>query len=115
MPTSPSSSAQAARLALANRLVDLRKDAGLTGKQLALRCGWNPSKVSRIQSARTPPSDSDIQAWCAACGAVGQAADLIATSRAVESMYLEWRRLHRTGMRKVQEDFYTLHERAELC
>ncbi|MFJ9691055.1 helix-turn-helix domain-containing protein [Kitasatospora sp. NPDC101183] len=115
MPTSPSSSAQAARLALANRLVDLRKDAGLTGKQLALRCGWNPSKVSRIQSARTPPVDSDIRAWCAACSASDQADDLIAKSRAVESMYLEWRRLHRTGMRQVQEDFYALHERAELC
>ena len=30
-------------------------------------------------------------------------------------MYLEWRRLHRSGMRKVQEDFYTLHERARVC
>ncbi|MFJ1935245.1 helix-turn-helix domain-containing protein [Kitasatospora sp. NPDC088160] len=115
MPTSPSSSAQAARLALANRLVDLRKDAGLTGRQLAFRCGWNPSKVSRIQSARTPPSDSDIRAWCTACTAADQSDDLIATSRAVESMYMEWRRLHRAGMRQVQEDFYTLHERAELC
>ncbi|MFJ9953559.1 helix-turn-helix domain-containing protein [Kitasatospora sp. NPDC091207] len=115
MPTSPSSSAQAARLALANRLLGLRKDAGLTGKQLALRCDWNPSKVSRIQSARTPPSDSDIHAWCAACSATDQADDLIAMSRAVESMYLEWRRRHSAGMRKVQEDFYVLHERAELC
>ncbi|MBC3841579.1 helix-turn-helix domain-containing protein [Streptacidiphilus sp. 4-A2] len=115
MPSSPSSSAHTARLGLANRLVDLRKDAGLTGKQLASRCGWNPSKVSRIQSARTSPSDSDIRAWSVACGASDQAADLIAASRVVDSMYVEWRRLHRAGMRKVQEDFYALHERAELC
>jgi hypothetical protein len=53
--------------------------------------------------------------WCAACSAPDQADDLIAASRAVESMYLEWRRLHRTGMRQVQEDFYALHERAESC
>ncbi len=30
-------------------------------------------------------------------------------------MYLDWRRLHRTGMRKTQEDFYGLHERTEVC
>lgn len=43
-------------------------------------------------------------------GADDQADDLIATARAVDSMYLEWRRLHRNGMRQVQEDWYALHE-----
>ena len=82
---------------------------------MAARCGWHPAKTSRIQDAKTQPSDADIQAWCTACGAEDQTADLIAASRAVESMYLEWRRLHRSGMRKVQEDFYALHERAKVC
>ncbi|MGW2183968.1 helix-turn-helix domain-containing protein [Streptomyces sp. NPDC001732] len=115
MTTSPSSSAQAAREALAMRLQHLRKDAGLTGKELSARCGWHPAKTTRIQKGDAPPSDADIRAWCTACGVDDQADDLIATARAVDSMYLEWRRLHRTGMRKVQEDWYELHERTRLC
>ncbi|MGW3983572.1 helix-turn-helix domain-containing protein [Streptomyces mirabilis] len=115
MPASPSSSAQGAREALAVRLQHLRKDAGLTGKELSARCGWHPAKTTRIQKGDAPPSDTDIRTWCAACGADDQADDLIATARAVDSMYLEWRRLHRTGMRKVQEDFYALYERTRVC
>ncbi|WOI62550.1 helix-turn-helix domain-containing protein [Streptomyces fradiae] len=115
MPASPSSSAQAAREALAKRLQHLRQDAGLTGKGLSARCGWHPAKTTRIQKGEAAPSDADIRAWCAACGADDQAEDLIATARAVDSMYVEWRRIHKNGMRKVQEDFYTLHERAAIC
>ncbi|QDN64342.1 MULTISPECIES: helix-turn-helix transcriptional regulator [unclassified Streptomyces] len=115
MTASPSSSAQGAREALAVRLQHLRKDAGLTGKELSARCGWHPAKTTRIQKGEAPPSDTDIRTWCAACGADDQADDLIATARAVDSMYLEWRRLHRTGMRKVQDDWYELHERTRIC
>ncbi|MFE0886936.1 helix-turn-helix domain-containing protein [Streptomyces rochei] len=112
---SPSSSAQAAREALAVRLQHLRKDAGLTGKELSARCGWHPAKTTRIQKGTAAPSDSDIRIWCAACGADDQADDLIATARAVDSMYMEWRRLHRNGMRQVQEDWLALHEQTRHC
>lgn len=115
MPSSPSSSAQAARQALAVRLSHLRKDAGLTGREISARCGWHPAKTTRIQKAEVAPTDADIRAWCMACGAEDQVADLIATARAVDSMYLEWRRLHKNGMRKVQEDFFTLHEQTSMC
>ncbi|MET7457874.1 helix-turn-helix transcriptional regulator [Streptomyces sp. NPDC005574] len=115
MTASPSSSAQGAREALAVRLQHLRKDAGLTGKELSARCGWHPAKTTRLQKGEAPPSDADIRTWCTTCGADDQADDLIATARAVDSMYLEWRRLHRTGMRKVQEDFYALYERTRIC
>jgi hypothetical protein len=104
VPASPSSSAQAAREALAVRLTHLRKDAGLTGKEFSARCGRHPAKTTRTQKGDTPPPDSEIRTWCAACRADDQADDLIATARAVDSMYLEWRRLHRSGMRKVQQD-----------
>ncbi|MFC8295484.1 helix-turn-helix domain-containing protein [Streptomyces sp. NPDC057242] len=115
MTASPSSSAQTAREALAVRLTHLRKDAGLTGKELSARCGWHPAKTTRIQKAAVLPSDADIRAWCTACGTEDQAEDLIATARAVESMYLEWRRLHKDGMRKVQEGWNTLHDRTRVC
>lgn len=55
------------------------------------------------------PTDVDIRAWWAACGAADQADDLIATARAVDSMYVERRRSHRMGMRKTQEHFYDLY------
>lgn len=48
-------------------------------------------------------------------GANDQADDLVATARAVDSMYLEWRRLHKDGMRKVKQDWNTLHERTRVC
>ncbi|MDQ0700940.1 MULTISPECIES: helix-turn-helix transcriptional regulator [unclassified Streptomyces] len=115
MSASPSSSAQSAREALAVRLMYLRQDAGLTGKELSARCGWHPAKTTRIQKGAAAPSDADIRTWCAACGADDQADDLIATARAVDSMYMEWRRLHQGGMRQVQEDWYALHEQTRHC
>ncbi|KOV94797.1 XRE family transcriptional regulator [Streptomyces sp. NRRL B-1140] len=114
MPTSPSSSVQAARRAVADRLREIRKDANLTGKDVAERIGWQRSKVSRLENATTPPSDDDIRAWCQACGADGLAADLIAASRSADSMYVEWRRLQRTGLRRLQESYVPLFERTRV-
>ncbi|WP_327413289.1 helix-turn-helix domain-containing protein [Streptomyces sp. NBC_01233] len=111
MPVSPSSSAQAAREALAARLRDLRLDAGLTGRELASRADWSTAKASRIENAKTPPSDADIRAWCVACGAAEQTADLIAANRSADSMYVEWRRKQRTGLRRLQESAVPLFER----
>lgn len=45
MSSSPLSSAQAARKALADQLDRIRRDAGLSGLELAVRCGWtSPSR-----------------------------------------------------------------------
>ncbi|WP_052848716.1 helix-turn-helix domain-containing protein [Streptomyces avicenniae] len=109
--SSPLSSAQAARAAVASRLHGLMKDAGLSGHELAVRCGWHKSKSSRIARGRTPPSDADIRVWCAACGAEDQASDLIAASRNAESMYVEWKQIHRDGMRRVHEMTVPLYQR----
>ncbi|MEC4018075.1 Scr1 family TA system antitoxin-like transcriptional regulator [Streptomyces sp. H27-D2] len=111
MPLSPSSSVQEARKAVARRLREARLDARPTGPEAAQRCGWHPAKSSRIENARATPSDDDIRAWCTACGAEGQIEDLIAASRTADSMYVEWRQLHRAGMRKAQEDFVPLSSR----
>ena len=71
------------------RLRELRRDAGLTARALAAAAGWdNHTRVSKIEHGTQAPSDDDIRAWCAACGADGQVPDLIATARAVESAYL---------------------------
>lgn len=59
-----------AREALGERLRDLRRSAGLSGGQLAAQLGegWGQSKVSRIETGRQLPSDSDVRQWAAAFG-----------------------------------------------
>ncbi|MDO0937145.1 helix-turn-helix transcriptional regulator [Streptomyces sp. DG2A-72] len=111
MPVSGSSSVQAARQVLADRLREICKDAGLDGKRLAEVCGWHPSKVSRISTAKTSPTADDIRAWCRACDADDQTEDLIASLRAVEGMWVEWRRMERAGLRRAQEARLPLYER----
>ncbi|HEV3058976.1 MAG TPA: helix-turn-helix transcriptional regulator [Vicinamibacterales bacterium] len=111
MSAPASSSAQQARQVLADRLGEIRRDAGLTGRDLAQLCGWHPSKSSRIENARTPPSADDIRAWCEACGAPGQIEGLIASLRAVEGAFVEWRRMERAGLRQAQEARLPLYER----
>ncbi|MFE6103172.1 helix-turn-helix domain-containing protein [Streptomyces laurentii] len=114
MPMSPSSSAQAARTAVAQRLKELRADAGITGPELAARCGWSHPKTYRIEGARTPPSADDIRRWCEACGAAGQAEDIIVQSRTAESMYTEWRRKTRTGLKQLQHSYVPLFKATRL-
>ncbi|MEH6373732.1 helix-turn-helix transcriptional regulator [Streptomyces sp. KLMMK] len=112
MQSSPLSSVESARKSVANRLRDLRLDAGLTMQGLADACRWsNKSKVSRIESVKQTPTDSDIRAWCAACEVPEQAPDLIAATRDAGTMYVEWRRLERTGLRRLQESGVPLYER----
>ncbi|GLW58525.1 DUF5753 domain-containing protein [Kitasatospora phosalacinea] len=111
MSTSPSSSVQAARVALAARLGELMRDAGLKGRELSALCGWHDAKTSRILNAKAAPSDSDIRTWCRACGADDQAEDLVASNRAADSLYVEWRRITRTGLRHAQEARVPLYVR----
>jgi hypothetical protein len=68
---------------------------------LAAATGQHYTRVSKIEHGVQPPSDRDIRDWCQACAAKDQAADLIATLRAVESAYLEFRRQSRAGMKRV--------------
>ncbi|MFG2780843.1 helix-turn-helix domain-containing protein [Streptomyces prunicolor] len=111
MPAPPSSSAQAARQALAARLRDLRLDAELTVRGLALSTSWSHSKVSRIENARTAPAPEDVRAWARACAVEDQAEELVAALRAVEGMWIEWHRMERSGLKAAQESVRSLYER----
>ncbi|WP_329367869.1 helix-turn-helix transcriptional regulator [Streptomyces sp. NBC_00669] len=114
MPDSPSSSAQAAREAVARRLRTMRKSAGLTVTELADRCGWHHAKTSRIENGHTAPNATDIRRWAAACGQPQDADDLIAQSLNAESMYREWREQIRAGLRQLQESVIDLYQQTEL-
>ncbi|MGI5355884.1 helix-turn-helix domain-containing protein [Streptomyces sp. CA-252508] len=114
MPISPSSSAQAAREVVARRLRDLRREAGLTVTELAVRCDWHHAKTSRIENARTAPSARDIRLWCEACEAPGQAEGLVVQSLNAESMYTEWRHQVRNGLKQLQSSLSGLFQQTEL-
>ncbi|MBI0378477.1 helix-turn-helix transcriptional regulator, partial [Streptomyces albiflaviniger] len=114
MPASPSSSAQAAREAVAQRLRDLRKEAGLTVVQLAAACGWHYSKTSRIENALTGPSATDIRRWCAAAHAEDQAQGLVVQSINAETMYRQWRDQVRAGLRHIQESRLKAFQETEV-
>jgi transcriptional regulator with XRE-family HTH domain len=77
------------------------RQAGLTGRALASATGQHFTRVSKIEHGVQPPTDKDIRDWCRACNAEDQANDLIATLRALESTYLEFRRQARSGMKRV--------------
>ncbi len=112
MPSPPPfSSAQKARRDFGARLGEIRKSAGLTGRALAARCGWHESKVSRIEHGKTAPSAEDIRSWAKECGVADQATDLVASLEAIEGMFIEWRRMEETGLRRAQESVLPLWER----
>lgn len=101
MSTPPSSSAKEAQQALGARLREIRQDAGLSGRALAAATGQHFTRVSKIEHGVQAPSDRDIGDWCRACSAQEHIPDLIATARAVQSAYLEFRRQARAGMKRV--------------
>jgi transcriptional regulator with XRE-family HTH domain len=114
VPLSPSSSVQEARKALAKRLRDIREGAELSAIALAREAGWERTKVSKIEHAARAPSVADIRAWCRVCNAEDQTEDLLAALRAAASMYVEWKRHQRAGLRQIQEARVPLYERTRL-
>ncbi len=103
-----------AREALGARLREIRNEAGLTGRALASACGWHFTKVSKLEHGTQTPSETDIRAWCRACDADDQLPDLIATVRAIESMYVEWQRQLRAGLKRSQVTSLPLYEKTKL-
>ncbi len=107
-------SADQARASLGIRLRDIRRDAGLSGVELAKRAGWLPSKVSKIEHGKQTPAEDDLQAWCEHCHARDELPDLIAAVRSIETQFAEWRRIMRSGTRRRQQASATVYERARL-
>lgn len=92
------------QLEFADRLRQLREQAGFeTGKQFAARLGWLPSKVSRIETAKTVPADTDVIAWLDAVDAAAStASDVRDQLRDLRLATASWRRRVRRGHAPVQ-------------
>lgn len=106
--------ASAVKEAFGIRLRNLRRDAGLTGRQLALQIGVHNSKVSRIEHGTQSPTEEDIRGWAIACGVARQIPELIAVHREIEQIWLEWRRELRAGQKHIQSRSTPLYEGTRL-
>jgi transcriptional regulator with XRE-family HTH domain len=103
-----------ARQALGARLRGMRRDAGLTGKDLAVQLGWPASKVSKIETGKQTPTVEDLAAWAQALDRQEDIADLADQIRALESFYAAWTRQLRPGMRFRQAEAARFEEQARL-
>ncbi|MGW5188947.1 helix-turn-helix domain-containing protein [Kribbella sp. NPDC004138] len=113
MSASQSSSAQSARQALADRLRDIRLDAGLSARALATAAGWHEAKTSKIEHGKQQPSEADLRIWCAVCSAPELLPELTSELRSVDSMWLDWRRAERSGLRHLNASVRDLYERTK--
>lgn len=109
-----SASVEQARKALGARLREIRKDANLTARAFASATGWHYTKVSKLENGVRTPSQADIRHWCRVCHAEDQIPDLVAAARSVETMYADWRRQLRAGMRRSQAARLPVYERTRL-
>lgn len=108
------SAAQRAKEAFGGRLREIRQDAGFTGRQLAELTGFHFTKISRVEHGAQGLSDADIRTWCRACDASDEIPGLIAQARAADSLYREWKRQARSGLRRLQETIEPLYDQTRL-
>ncbi|GHH63931.1 transcriptional regulator [Streptosporangium violaceochromogenes] len=106
---------QQVRTELGVQLRQLREAAHLSGKELAERLKWQPSKVSRIENARQTATEDDITLW----GRVVEAApevveDLVEQASALLERQDSWRQRHRSGLAVLQEDIRDLEARTTM-
>ena len=96
---------QTAREALGARLRELRTEAGLEGKDLAERLGWQPSKVSRLQNGKQTPSREDLTGWARTIGRTDVEAELhgLLAGLEMKQRHRSWRRQLAGGHRGRQE------------
>ncbi|OKK06404.1 DNA-binding protein [Streptomyces sp. CB03234] len=94
---------QNGREVLGARLRELRTEAGLDGKGLAERLGWQRSKVSRLENGKQTPSVADLSAWASAVGRPDLTAELKGRLTGLETTYRSWRRQLAGGYRARQE------------
>lgn len=112
MPSSPSSSAQAARELLGRKLRDLRVGRGLSGREFADRAGWKaPSAVTMIEKGQRTITARHVELWCSICGASeALSRELLAEQAAVAGMWIPYAQLNQGGLEAAQKSIRQLYE-----
>jgi transcriptional regulator with XRE-family HTH domain len=106
---------QQARIDLGSQLRALREAAQLSGKDLAERLRWQPSKVSRLENARQSATEDDVVVWAQAVQASPETTDeLIRQALALLERHDDWKQRHRSGLAALQEDIRDLEARTRL-
>lgn len=104
-----------ARMDLGAQLRRLRENARLSGKDLAERLRWQPSKVSRIENARQTATEDDVAQWGKAVDADPRTIDgLIRQAAGLLERQDSWRQRNRNGLAALQEDVRDLEARTRL-
>jgi transcriptional regulator with XRE-family HTH domain len=114
MRTTGVSSLHEARLTLGKRLRELRRQAGLSGRELAESLRWPPSKVSKLENGRQSPTDDDIRVWARATEGEGETDGLLASLHTLAVQNVEWQRQLRGGLRAHQNEISALDESTRL-
>lgn len=94
---------QQARQSLGARLREMRAEVDLTTRQLAERCGWTHSKVSKLENGRQTATAADLETWTRETGHPEDLGELKSRLRGLETTYRSWRRQLAAGHRAVQE------------
>ncbi|MFJ9544194.1 helix-turn-helix domain-containing protein [Streptomyces sp. NPDC101225] len=108
---------QKAREALGIRLRELRLSAPsgrLTGTELADKCGWHKSKVSKLENGRTTPTPDCLRRWAEATGQPEAYDELLGRLRNFESHIRSWRRQLASGHKAVQDTHLRAHADASV-
>lgn len=97
------------RRVLCGELRELRCAAGHTATSLAALCGWQISKISKIEHGKQNPTEDDIRRWCAGCDAEPAAPNLIGTLRRLSKASSQWRQMssirrHRRQINDIEAD-----------
>lgn len=101
------------RSALARKLRQLRRDAGLTGDQLARLVGFSQSKISKIENEKLIPNVEDVTRLVEALGGSDDVlAELVDHAETLLTEFNSWRMLHRRGLRWKQEQFLEMEASA---
>lgn len=99
---------------LGRRLRELRRQADLSGRELAESLSWPPSKVSKLENGRQSPTDDDIRAWTKAAAADGETDALLASLHTLAVQNIEWQRQLRAGLRPHQTELAALDAKTRL-
>jgi transcriptional regulator with XRE-family HTH domain len=91
---------------LAERLKRLRKDAGLTGAQLAANLGWKSrTRVPKLERGQQMPNEDDITRWAQACGHPEEIPELLGLLAEAGAVHEQWRHKLRRGHAALQAEF----------
>ncbi|MFI6322634.1 helix-turn-helix domain-containing protein [Nonomuraea sp. NPDC050556] len=106
---------QQARVDMGAQLRQLREAAGLSGKDLAERLGWQASKVSRLENARQSATDDDVAAWAQAVQAGPETLEaLLQQAAAIDARRSDWRHWAGSGLAASQQDVREQEARTKL-